>query len=146
MAVQDCDQFIVLDVPEALFDVSFAKESEVRHQLAEAHLRRQCPYFSQHRQRLALRVAHGSKSPILGSPANAWEVCQACRQCTGGSEPREPCAPRRSLRRRGWRAEPEAQPPRPPAESSGRTGNRGAAAVDGGGWFGGPSDSRTMAS
>src|SRR5262249_10999154 len=69
--VQDRDQFVVLDVAEALADVGFAQESEVRQQLTEAHVGRQGPHFGQHGQRLALHVAHGSRSPILGSPANA---------------------------------------------------------------------------
>src|SRR5262249_38936077 len=39
--------------------------------LAQPHVRRQGPYFGQHSQRFALHFAHGSRSPIFGSSANA---------------------------------------------------------------------------
>jgi hypothetical protein len=43
----------------------------VRHQLTKSHIRREPPYFGQYCQRLSLYVGHGSRSLILGSPANA---------------------------------------------------------------------------
>src|SRR5205823_3255229 len=49
-----------------------SQETKMGQQLAEANIRRQSPNFGQYRQRFPLRFrVHGSKSPILGSPANA---------------------------------------------------------------------------
>jgi hypothetical protein len=73
MTVEDCDQFIVIDISKTLSDASFAQEIEVRHYLAETHFRRQLPYFRQQRHCFTLDFwSHGGSSPILGSAANAF--------------------------------------------------------------------------
>src|SRR5260370_20831005 len=71
VAVEDRQEFVVLDIPKALADMGLAQESEVGHQLAESHVRRQGPYFTQHGQRLTLHLGHGNTSSILASPAHA---------------------------------------------------------------------------
>src|SRR5207247_2560355 len=45
VAIQNGEEFVVLDVPESPPDVGFAQEPEVGAQLAEADVRRQRPYL-----------------------------------------------------------------------------------------------------
>jgi hypothetical protein len=49
MTVQDGEEFVVLDVAQALPDMGFTQEAKVRHQLTEPYLLGQSADFSQYR-------------------------------------------------------------------------------------------------
>lgn len=39
MAIQNCDEFIIVDVTQAFSKVAFAEKSKVREQLPKSHIR-----------------------------------------------------------------------------------------------------------
>src|SRR4051794_5650127 len=70
MFLHHLQELLVLDVPKGLIGPVFDQEPEVGEQLTEAHLGRHLPQDGELLKEFVLcRQGHGSKSPILESPA-----------------------------------------------------------------------------
>src|SRR5436190_9012464 len=73
MPMQDAHQLVVVYVPQAAAEMDLAQEPEVSEELAQPDIGRQSPHFCEYGQRFPLQLRlHGNRSPILGSPANAF--------------------------------------------------------------------------
>src|SRR5262249_48309233 len=73
MPIENAHELVVVDVAKTATEMNFTQKSKMGEQLPQPDIGGKLPYLREDGQRFPLLIRrHGNKSPILGSPANAF--------------------------------------------------------------------------